>query len=52
VRLDCNITPGTHPEQDILCACDDLSGIEINAVKGGIEIYGPIKDFEIKKFNY
>ncbi len=51
VRLDCNITPGTHPEQDILCACDDLAGIEINAVKNGIEIHGPLKDFEIKKFN-
>ena len=20
VRFDCNITPGTHPEQDILCS--------------------------------
>lgn len=50
VRLDCNITPGTHPEQNILCACEDLSGIIINAVNSGIEIHGPLKDFEIDKF--
>jgi hypothetical protein len=50
VRLDCNITPGTHPEQDILCACEDLSGIEIKGFKGGIEVYGDLKDFKIDKF--
>ncbi|BDZ67872.1 hypothetical protein [Methanobacterium ferruginis] len=50
VRLDCNITPGTHPEQNILCACDDLSDIEIKSIEGGIEIQGPLKEFEIKKF--
>jgi hypothetical protein len=50
VRLDCNITPGTHPEQDILCACEDLSGIEIKGFKGGIEVLGDLKDFKIDKF--
>lgn len=50
IRLDCNITPGTHPEQDILCACDDLSGIKIEAVSGGIEIHGPLQDFKIERF--
>ncbi|MBI5458527.1 hypothetical protein [Methanobacterium sp.] len=50
VRLDCNITPGTHPEQDILCACDDLSGVEIKGVKGGLEIKGPLKEFKVEKF--
>lgn len=40
VRLDCQIQPGTHPEQDILCACNDLSGIKINATTNGIEIKG------------
>lgn len=36
VRLSCNITPGTHPEQDILCGADEFDGIEINGVKGGL----------------
>lgn len=51
VRLDCKITPGTHPEQDILCSCDDLSGIEITALENGIKIQGPLSDFKIEKFN-
>ena len=29
VNLNCNITPGTHPEQDVLCSCDSLSGLSI-----------------------
>ena len=37
VRLSCNITPGTHPEQDILCGVDEFDGIEINGVKGGLD---------------
>ncbi len=50
VRLDCDITPGTHPEQDILCACDDLSGTEIRAREDGVEISGWIKKFKIEDF--
>ena len=37
IRLSCNITPGTHPEQDILCGADEFDGIEINGVKGGLD---------------
>jgi hypothetical protein len=40
VRLDCQIQPGTHPEQDILCAGNDLSGTEITATTDGVEIKG------------
>ena len=50
IRLDCSITPGTHPEQDVLCACDDLSGVEIKAIKGGLDIKGHLKEFKIEKF--
>ena len=50
IRLNCNITPGTHPEQDILCACDELSGLEIKAIKGGLNIKGHLKEFKIEKF--
>ena len=50
VRLDCKINPGTHPEQDILCACDDLSGVEIEGVEGGLKIKGPLKEFKVEKF--
>jgi hypothetical protein len=37
-RLSCSITPGTHPEQDILCGADEFDGMEIHGVKGGVEI--------------
>jgi hypothetical protein len=37
-RLSCSITPGTHPEQDILCGADEFDGIKIRGVKGGVEI--------------
>lgn len=50
VRLDCDIQAGTHPEQDILCACPDLSGIEISAVDGGVEIEGPLENFKVEKY--
>ncbi len=36
-RLSCNITPGTHPEQDILCGGSEFDGIEISGIKGGVE---------------
>lgn len=50
IKLDCNIQPGTHPEQDILCACEDLSGIEIHAVPGGVGIKGT-SNFKVEKLN-
>jgi len=50
IRLNCNIVPGTHPEQDILCACEDLSGTEITATEEGIDILGSVKKFKIEKF--
>ena len=49
IRLDCSIQPGTHPEQDILCACEDLSGIEIQAQPGCVEIQGN-PDLRVEKF--
>ncbi len=50
VRLNCNIIPGTHPEQDILCACEDLSGSEIISTENGIDIKGKVKKFKIETF--
>lgn len=50
IRLNCNITPGTHPEQDILCACEDLDDTEITATEDGVNIEGSIRKFKIEKF--
>jgi len=51
IKLDCDVQAGTHPEQDILCACEDLSGLDINAIEDGIEIDGNFEQFKIKKLN-
>jgi hypothetical protein len=50
VRLDCNITPGTHPEQDILCSCAGLTGLEIKKSSNGVCVIGNLKDYKIEKF--
>jgi hypothetical protein len=52
IRLDCNVEAGTHPEQEILCACEDLSGLDIKAVPYAVEIKGIISDFKVEKMNY
>jgi hypothetical protein len=43
-RLSCNISPGTHPEQDVLCGSQEFHGLEVLAIPGGAEI----KDFSGK----
>jgi len=48
IRLDCNITPGTHPEQDILCSCDSLSGLKINKTEKGVNIIGKLVEYKIE----
>ena len=39
-RLSCEIQPGTHPEQDILCGVDEFHSLEIVAEPGGASING------------
>lgn len=39
-RLSCEIHPGTHPEQDILCGPDEFHRLEILAEPGGASING------------
>lgn len=49
VRLDCNITPGTHPEQDILCTCNELSGVKLSSTENGVLIEGHIDNLKLDK---
>lgn len=39
-RLSCQIQPGTHPEQDVLCGSEEFHGLGILSVPGGAEIEG------------
>ena len=40
VVLSCKITPGTHPEQHLLCGMPEFEGVEILGVEGGVEFRG------------
>jgi hypothetical protein len=51
VKLDCNITPGTHPEQDILCSCDSLSGLKIVKAENGVIVTGKLPKHMIQPLN-
>lgn len=50
VNLNCNITPGTHPEQDILCSCDSLSGLSIKKTQTGVELNRNHDKYSIERF--
>jgi hypothetical protein len=40
VRTSCSILRGTHPEQHLVCSSDELAGLTIRGIPGGIEIEG------------
>jgi len=40
IVLSCEITPGTHPEQHLLCSPSEFNGVEILAYKGGVLLKG------------
>lgn len=40
IQLSCSITPGTHPEQHLLCGMPEFEGVEIQGVEGGVELKG------------
>lgn len=50
VNLNCNITPGTHPEQNVLCSCDSLSGLLIEKTGSGVKLNKEGIKYSIEKF--
>ena len=40
IRIACGIQRGTHPEQDVLCGADELAGLVLRGVPGGVEVEG------------
>ena len=50
VNLNCNITPGTHPEQDVLCSCDSLSGLTISKTSKGVSLNRKHDKYTIERF--
>jgi len=48
-RLSCKIQPGTHPEQEVLCAGEEFHGLEVQGVSGGAEVEGFRGEIMIEK---
>jgi hypothetical protein len=38
ILLACTIRRGTHPDQHLICSSEELGGMELRAVPGGVEI--------------
>jgi hypothetical protein len=38
INSSCSIRRGTHPEQHLLCSSDELAGIVLTGIPGGVEI--------------
>ncbi|WP_048171973.1 hypothetical protein [Methanosarcina siciliae] len=36
--LNCNITPGTHPNQDVLCGSNEFDRVELTGTPDGVQI--------------
>jgi hypothetical protein len=48
VRTSCTITRGTHPEQHLVCASDELADLSIRGSAGGFEIEGLPPGFSLQ----
>jgi hypothetical protein len=48
VLLSCGIVRGTHPEQHLICASDELSGMRILGVNGGVVIEGAPEEIQLR----
>jgi hypothetical protein len=49
--LSCNISPGTHPNQDVLCGSNEFDSLEITGTPKGVQINN-MPQCEILKVNF
>jgi hypothetical protein len=49
--LSCSITPGTHPNQDVLCGSDEFDSLEITGTTEGVQINN-MPQCEVLKVNF
>src|SRR5512136_134425 len=52
VHTSCSITRGTHPEQHLVCSSDELSGLTVRGVLGGLEITGILAGVILQTIRY
>jgi hypothetical protein len=49
--LSCHITPGTHPNQDVLCGSNEFENLEITGTPEGVQIKN-MPECEVLKINF
>ncbi len=49
--LSCDITPGTHPNQDVLCGSNEFDSLELTGTLEGVQIKN-LPQCEILKVNF
>lgn len=49
--LSCNITPGTHPNQDVLCGSSEFDSLEVIGTLEGVHIEN-LPECEVLKVNF
>jgi hypothetical protein len=49
--LNCDITPGTHPNQDVLCGSNEFNDLEITGTLEGVHIKN-LPQCEVLKLNF
>ena len=52
ITTDCTILRGTHPEQHLVCASGELSGITLHGTKEGVRIENLPTGTELKNFGF
>lgn len=52
ITTDCTIRRGTHPEQHLVCASGELSGITLHGTKKGVRIENLPSGTELKNFGF
>ena len=49
--LSCNVAPGTHPNQDVLCGSNEFDSLEITGTLEGVQIKN-LPQCEVLKVNF
>lgn len=49
--LSCSITPGTHPNQDVLCGSNEFDSLEVTGTPEGVHIEN-LPECEVVKVNF
>jgi hypothetical protein len=49
--LNCNITPGTHPDQEVLCGSNEFDSLEVTGTQEGVQVTN-MSQCEILRVNF